>query len=98
DWSVTGVQTCALPICVEVGNQQLNASAGNDLMDLDAGLRVQPGATVGKVVARHSCDGRVTQSHRGYRPGDPARLVDVERGRLARSEGRRVWRGGRGRW
>src|SRR6266516_3326498 len=50
---------------------------------LRAGLRVQPGAAVRQVIAGHPGDRRVAQAHGGHRPGHPARLVGVQRARLA---------------
>ena len=46
-------------------------------------LGVQPGATVGQVVAGDAGDGRVAQLHLLHRLRHPARLVAVERLRLA---------------
>ena len=46
-------------------------------------LGVQPGAAVGQVVARDTGDGGVLQAHLLHALGDPARLVAVERLRLA---------------
>jgi hypothetical protein len=46
-------------------------------------LGVQPGAAVGQVVAGDAGDGGVAQLHLLHRLGDPARLVAVERLRLA---------------
>ena len=68
---------------VEVGDQQLDAAAGQLGVDLADRLGVQPGAAVGQVVAGDAGDGGVAQAHRGDGLGDPARLVGVEVGRLA---------------
>ncbi len=68
---------------VEVGDQQLDTATGNGLMDLGAGLPVEPGSAVGQVVARDPGDCGVAQAHRGDRLGDPARLIGVERAWLA---------------
>ena len=70
-------------VAVEVGDQQLDAAAGQQRVDLADRLGVQPGAAVGQVVAGDAGDGGVPQAHRGHRLGDPARLVGVELGRLA---------------
>ena len=69
---------------VEVGDEQLDAGAGVDRVDLADGLGVEPGAAVGQVVAGDAGDGRVLQAHGLHGRGDAARLVGVEVGRLAR--------------
>ena len=69
---------------VEVRDEQLDAGAGVDRVDLADGLGVEPGAAVGQVVAGHAGDGRVLQAHRLHGRGDAAGLVGVEVGRLAR--------------
>jgi hypothetical protein len=50
---------------VEVGDQELDAAAGLELVDLADCLRVEPGAAVGEVVAGHAGDRGVLQAHRG---------------------------------
>ena len=72
-----------LGIAGEVGDQQLDAAAGQRRVDRADRLGVEPGALVGQVVAGDAGDGRVAQPHRRDRFGDPARLVAVERQRLA---------------
>src|SRR5262249_16807711 len=68
---------------VEVGDEQFYPAAGDGRVDLDAGLRVQPGAAVGQVVPGHPGHGRVAQAHRRPRLGPPVRLASVQRLRLA---------------
>src|ERR1035441_10547509 len=68
---------------VKVGYQQLHAAAGHCLVDLAAGLAVQPRAAICQVIPGDPGDGGVPQPHGGHRPGDPARLIYVERARLA---------------
>ena len=68
---------------VEVGDQQLDARARVDGVDLAHRLGVEPRAAVGQVVARDAGDRRVAQTHRLDALGDPARLVAVERRGLA---------------
>ena len=68
---------------VEVGDQQLDAGVGVELLDVAHGLGVQPRAAVGQVVAGDARHGGIPQSHRRDALGDPARLVAVEFGRLA---------------
>ena len=53
-------------------------------MDLPHGLGVEPGALVLEVVARDAGDGRVVEPHGLDGLGDPARLVGVVLGGLAR--------------
>ncbi|MNW59257.1 hypothetical protein D3C74_371650 [compost metagenome] len=69
---------------VEVRDEQLDARTGVERVDLADGLRVEPRAAVGQVVAGHARDGRVAQTHGLDRLGDAARLVRVEVGGLAR--------------
>ena len=72
-----------LRVAREVGDEQLDAAAGQGRVDRAHRLGVQPGALVGQVVAGHAGDGRVAQAHRRHGLGDPARLVAVEGERLA---------------
>src|SRR5690606_7180863 len=69
---------------VEVRDEQLDARARVERVDLADRLRVEPGAAVGPVVARDARDGGVAQAHRLDGLRDAARLVGVEVGRLAR--------------
>ncbi|EGJ77981.1 putative lipoyl synthase [Streptomyces sp. Tu6071] len=74
---------------VEVGDEQLDLRAaqgplGGQRVDLPDGLGVEPGPAVLQVVARDARDGRVVEVHRADRLTDAARLVAVERLRLAR--------------
>ena len=57
--------------------------SGVELVDRAHRLGVQPGAAVLEVVAGDAGDGGVAQLHLLHRLGDPARLVAVERLRLA---------------
>src|SRR6185437_15440866 len=63
--------------------------AGSALKSGISNSTPQPGTVswmataVGEVIAGHAGDGGVAQAHRGNRLGDPARLVGVERLRLA---------------
>src|SRR5205085_3516972 len=68
---------------IEAGAKLLDPATRDGLVNLDAGLRVQPGSAVVQVVPGHAGYGRVRQSHGGHRLGDPARLAGIERGRLA---------------
>src|SRR6185369_5879673 len=72
-----------LGVAVEVGDEQLDAAAGEQGVDLAHRLGVEPGAAVGQVVAGDTGDRRVPQAHGDDRLGDPARFVGVELGRLA---------------
>ncbi len=69
---------------VEVRREHLDPGARVELVDLADRLGVQPGAAVLQVVAGDAGHGRVAQSHLGPdRLGDAARLVAVQRLRLA---------------
>ena len=70
-------------LAVEVGDQVLHPGVGVELVDDADRLGVQPGATVGQVVARDAGDGGVAQLHLLHGLGDTARLVSVERLGLA---------------
>ena len=70
-------------LTVEVRDQVLHAGLGVELVDLLDRLGVQPGPAVGQVVAGDAGDGGVAQPHRPHRLRDPARLVTVQRLRLA---------------
>ena len=72
-----------LGVAGEVRHQDLDAGAGVERVDLTDGLGVEPGALVLEVVAGDAGDGRVAQPHRLHARRDPARLVAVERRRLA---------------
>ena len=63
---------------VEVGDEDLDAGAGVELVHLADRLGVEPRAAVGQVVAGDAGDGGVAQAHLLHRLGDPARLVAVE--------------------
>src|SRR5439155_23904251 len=69
---------------VEVRDQQFDAGARVQLVNLAHRLGVEPGAAVGQVVAGDPGDRRVPQAHGLHTLGDAPRLVGIERSRLAR--------------
>ena len=70
-------------VSLEVGDEQLDTGARRELVHLAGGLGVEPGATVGTVVAGHPGDGGVAQVHLLDRDRHTPGLIDVVLGGAA---------------
>ena len=76
-----GLKGCRLAL--EIRNQHFDAALGQPLLDVANGLRKDRRTAIRQVVAIHRGDDGVLQRHLFDGFADAARLVDVERGRLA---------------
>ena len=72
-----------LGLAGEVRDQELDAGARVEFVDLADGFGVEPDALVGEVVAGHAGDGGVAELHRLDRPGHLGGFEHVHGGGLA---------------
>ena len=68
---------------VEIGDQQFDAGARAQFVNLPDRLGVQPGAAVGQIVAGDAGDGGVPQAHGLHRLRDPPGFAPIECGGAA---------------